>query len=215
MKIERKFYPVELKSGDSEALTLTAVVSTERRDRQNDIMRARGCKTDSEKIPVLFSHGMGPMASEPVGKVNRLWVDQWKNVPAVFASMQFYPDETGRRLYEKIMGGYLNSWSIGFFANFYKPLEGGGRDVTDWTLLEASAVSVPANADTTTILESASFQALQLKFMDSDPGRSKRYVFQGRECSLSELNYHIRGLVDRVIKRTVVEQFEKMRGRVR
>lgn len=43
--------------------------------------------------------------------------------------------------------GALDSVSIGFQARAYDELPNGGRLFKDWTLLELSVVSVPANSD--------------------------------------------------------------------
>lgn len=135
---------------------------------------------------------MGPLSTEPIGKILQLSIGQWKEVPAVFASIEFFPDETGKRLFDKIVGGYLNSWSVGFVVNGYIHLEDGGRDVFDWTLLEASAVAVPANADTTTIIESGNYQGLQMKMITDGtkklkPENIKFHLGDGRYCSMKEL----------------------------
>jgi hypothetical protein len=172
--MERKFYPTELKNADGERLELTAVISTEKKDRQGDIMRAHGMRTDSDTVPVLFAHGFGPQNSEPIGRVDRLWVDTWKSYPAVLALIRLFPDDLGRRLYQKMVAGFLNSWSIGYIVNDYIPLNGGGRDCKIWTLYETSAVSVPANADTTTLIESGKFQGVQCKFLNPDDQRGTR-----------------------------------------
>jgi HK97 family phage prohead protease len=163
--MERKSYPCELKSVDEEKLLVTAVISTERKDRQQDIMRSAGMRTDSDKIPVLFSHGMGAPGMDPIGKINKLWVDSWKGYPCVCAAVQLFPDDLGRRLYKKMVEGYLNSWSIGYTVQDYDRLSDGGRDCKIWTLYECSAVSVPANADTTTLIESGKFTGFQCKFL--------------------------------------------------
>jgi len=199
--MEHKIYEMQLKSADEKALAVTAVISNERPDRQSDIMRARGMRTDSDKIPVLFSHGMGPLGSEPVGKITRLWVDQWKGYPGIFAGITMYPDEVGTRLYDKMVNGFLNSWSIGFIINDYKRLENGGRDVIDWTLMEASATPTPANADTTTLIEKGIFEGLEMKFLR--PGEKIIPTVH-----IDDL------LVSRIIKETCKREIDRMRGRV-
>jgi phage head maturation protease len=41
----------------------------------------------------------------------------------------------------------LNAVSVGFIPKEASPLEEGGMEITEWELLEFSAVSVPANQD--------------------------------------------------------------------
>lgn len=43
--------------------------------------------------------------------------------------------------------GMLNAVSVGFIPKEASPLEEGGMEITEWELLEFSAVSVPANQD--------------------------------------------------------------------
>lgn len=43
--------------------------------------------------------------------------------------------------------GMLNAVSVGFIPKDASPLEEGGMEITEWELLEFSAVSVPANQD--------------------------------------------------------------------
>jgi HK97 family phage prohead protease len=158
--MERKFFEQQLKQIDSENLTVVAVISVERKDRQGDVLRSRGCRTDTKTVPVLFGH----QPSEPVGKCEKIWVDSHDGYPAVLSRIKFFPDEQGKKLFQKITQGFLDQWSVGFIANDYENFHDGGRDIKVWTLLEASSVPVGACQYTTTLTEAEKSQSMQFKF---------------------------------------------------
>jgi hypothetical protein len=145
--IEYKIFET-LTKGYSEAdLTVEHFISTEERDRGGDIMRADGMKING-RISVLFSHGFGPLGQEPIAKA--LWVKagEFKGKKGVMAKTQYYPDNIGRRLWEKATQGYMGNWSIGFIPLKWEDIKNGkgfGRDIKEWELLEYSQVGVPMN----------------------------------------------------------------------
>jgi len=156
MPIEYKTFGAEVKAFDDTNLTVDHFISTEHKDRGGDIMRAKGMKIVGKPV-VLLLHGRGSMGSEPVGKPLSIDVDEYKGQPGILAKTQFFPDEVGTRLYQKVKGGFLPNWSIGYMVDEAKDLmrEGkyDGRDVTKWTLLEYSPVGVPMNPFAQTIKE--------------------------------------------------------------
>jgi hypothetical protein len=156
MPIEYKTFAAEVKQFDDESLTVSHFISTEHKDRGGDIMRAKGMKVVGKPV-VLLLHGRGSMGSEPVGKPLSIDVDEFKGQPGILAKTQFFPDDVGTRLYQKVKGGFLPNWSIGYMVDEAKDLlrEGkyDGRDVTKWTLLEYSPVGVPMNPFAQTIKE--------------------------------------------------------------
>jgi hypothetical protein len=156
MKIEHKIFEAEVKAFDDENLIVENFISTEHKDRGGDIMRAKGMKIVGKPV-VLLLHGRGPMGSEPVGKPLSITIDEFKGQPGILARTQFFNDETGQRLYQKIKGGFIPNWSIGYSVDEAKDLlrEGryDGRDVTKWQLLEYSPVGVPMNPFAQTVKE--------------------------------------------------------------
>jgi len=166
MTIQYKVFESEVKAADDEALVIKHIISSETQDRGGDIMRVAGMRIVGKPV-VLMLHGRGPMGSEPVGKPLSVGPDTWKGKPVIMAETQFYPDETGRRLYEKAKNGYLPNWSIGYSVEEAKDiLKDGrynGREVTKWTLLEWSPVGVPMQPDAQTIKE----------FLDADDAGSR------------------------------------------
>lgn len=156
MKIEHKIFEAEVKAFDDENLILEHFISTEHKDRGGDVMRAKGMKIVGKPV-VLMLHGRGPMGSEPIAKPLSITVDEFKGQPGVLAKTQYFPDDTGRRLYLKSKGGYMPNWSIGYAVDEAKDImEAGrfaGRDVTKWQLLEYSPVGVPMNPFAQTVKE--------------------------------------------------------------
>jgi hypothetical protein len=156
MPIEYKVFESEVKAADDEALVIKHIISSETKDRGGDVMRVSGMRIVGKPV-VLMLHGRGPMGSEPVGKPLSVGPDTWKGKPVIMAETQFFPDETGRRLYQKAKNGYLPNWSIGYTVEEAKDLlkDGryNGREVLRWTLLEWSPVGVPLQPDAQTIKE--------------------------------------------------------------
>jgi hypothetical protein len=156
MPIKYKTFEAQVKAFDDENLILEHFISTEHKDRDGDVMRAKGMKIVGKPV-VLLLHGRGSMGSEPVGKPLSITVDEFKGEPGILAKTQFFPDDVGRRLYGKAKGGFLPNWSIGYKVDEAKDLlrEGkyDGRDVTKWQLFEYSPVGVPANPFAQTIKE--------------------------------------------------------------
>jgi hypothetical protein len=156
MKIEHKMFESEVKTFDDENLIVEHFISTEHKDRGGDIMRAKGMRIVGKPV-VLLLHGRGPMGGEPVAKPLSIAIDEFKGQPGILAKTQFFPDEVGIRLYQKIKGGWIPNWSIGYSVDEAKDLmrEGryDGRDVTKWQLYEYSPVGVPMNPFAQTIKE--------------------------------------------------------------
>jgi hypothetical protein len=156
--MEHKLFSSEVKEADEKALAVTHMISTENVDRAGDIVRADGMILDGHPV-VLWAHGRdAAVGSEPIAKP--LWIKSavHKGVKGIMAKTAFFPDQLGRRLYEKVRDGFLSGWSIGFSIDRAVPINGGpGRDIKSWRLLEFSLVSVPCNADATTLEQSGIF----------------------------------------------------------
>lgn len=151
MQIEHKIFEAEIKESNESDLTVTHFISTETKDRGGDIMRAAGMKIRGKPV-VLLSHGRGAMGTEPIAKP--VWIQQgsYKGKPGVMAKTQFFPDEIGKRLWEKTVNGYMPNWSIGYSVIKSTDVDNfRGRDITEWELLEYSPVGVPMNPDAQTI----------------------------------------------------------------
>jgi hypothetical protein len=191
MMMERKIFDAEVKASDAKALIVEHFISTESKDRVGDIVRASGMKVRGKPV-VLLSHGHdGTMGSEPIAKPLSLKKGEFKGVKGVVARTQFFPDEIGKRLFEKTVGGYMPNWSIGFISlestprpekQSDSPMMRGGRDITKWELLEYSLVGVPAQPDAQTISEmdpSKNVEYVAVKFLSSDRKNEKEELLDG------------------------------------
>src|SRR4030042_296001 len=155
--MEKKSFVSEVKAYNEADLTVEHMISTEKRDRGGDILRADGMKVNG-RVVVLQSHGMGLMGNEPIAKPIWIRKGDFKGSKGIMAKTQFFADETGRRLWKKVVEGFAPNFSVGFlpikFDYFRDDL--GGRDVSEWELLEYSLVGVPMQPDA---------QALAFKIM--------------------------------------------------
>lgn len=165
-KLMYKSFKAEVKDFNDAELTVTHFISTEEVDRSGDIMRSDGMKLRG--VPaVLKEHGFDLIQGrEPIAKPLSITtgVDA-KGHKGILVKTQYYdgahltpPDNTGRRLYEKAKGGFMDKWSIGYMAIQATPIAGGGRDVKEWELHEYSQVAVPDNMGATTAAGKANAQ---------------------------------------------------------
>jgi len=158
MEMERKvFSDVETKG--LEDLQVEALISTERRDRGGDVLLAGGMKITGRPV-VLMAHGTGPMGQEAIAKpIFIKKTDTPKK--GILARIQFFPDDVGKRLWKKIVEGYLVNWSIGWLPLKwdYRTEPGGERTriVSEWELLELSPVAVPMNPEAQTIFQKSAW----------------------------------------------------------
>lgn len=156
--MEVKAFKAEVKEFNDKDLTITHFISTEEVDRSGDIMLADGM-TMRGMPAVLKEHGFDPaQGREPIAKPLNITIGtDAKGNKGILVTTQYYdgsslvpPDNTGRRLYEKAKGGFMDKWSIGFMVMDASPRAGGGRKVAKWELLEYSQVGVPDNMGATT-----------------------------------------------------------------
>ncbi len=178
MTIERKVFAAEIKAHDKENLIVEHFISTETPDRGGDIVRAAGMRIKGKPV-VLLGHGRGAMGSEPIAKPLSITRDTYKGKPGIFARTQFFNDETGQRLFEKTVGGFMPNWSIGFIPIKSMDIDGGmGRDIKEWDLLEYSLVGVPMNPEAQTMKDMETVGEIDFKIMpDGEPvdGDEKPY----------------------------------------
>lgn len=155
MNIEHKIFGAEVKEFDEKDLTVTHFISTEKRDRGGDILYSDGMRIEGKPV-VLFQHGFGESGMEPIAKAIWIKKGEFKNRKGIQAKTQFYPDDLGRRLWDKTTHGYMPNWSIG-----WRPLPGKSemkterdgsqiRHVYEWDLFEYSIVGVPMQSDAQT-----------------------------------------------------------------
>jgi hypothetical protein len=155
MEKEYKVFEAEVKESSEKDLTVVHFISTERRDRGRDILYANGMKMEGRPV-VLFQHGFNEaIGSEPIAKP--LWIKpgEFKNRKGIQAKTQFYPDDLGKRLWQKTVEGYMPNWSVGWrpLRHEFKTEKDGVeiRHVYEWELLEYSLVAVPMQPDAQTL----------------------------------------------------------------
>lgn len=146
---EIKTYVSEIKEVDNENLIIEHFISTEHEDRSKDIMIADGMIINGEVV-VLKEHGKGDMGNEPIAKPISIYFDvKADGTKGIVAKTQYFPDEEGKRLFQKAADGYMPNFSIGFIPLISSPRTGGGRIVKKWELVEYSQVGVPDNPNAT------------------------------------------------------------------
>ena len=167
--IEHSLTTVVKDSNETEN-TITHLISTPRIDYVRDVMNPYGCNDQilRKNKGVFWNHSWSESTSLPIGK--NLWIKKTKE--GVLAQTQYAAAESefAAEVYRLVKGGYLNSYSIGFFANewdlimlkdlielingkFEIPNAGDYDDKTQvwyhakWNCYEYSNVGVPMNQD--------------------------------------------------------------------
>lgn len=191
----RKGFTSELKDADREDLTIVAHISTMDLDRDGEVVLPDGARLEEyRKNPVvLWHHDYGP-DSLPIGK--NLWIKTDKR--GLLAKTQFNPkDDFARDVFGLYADGYMAGWSIGADA-----VE--RRDATEdeikkhpewarakaiwaaWTLLEYSAVKVPANPNALTLesLGSRALAPITLKYLGLETPKQEEAMAAGEPVLL-------------------------------
>lgn len=149
--MEYKVCTSELKQSDDTNFILDHFISTETQDDGGDVLLADGMITRG-KVVVLFQHGYDMQKGhEPIAKPLSIVVGiNAAGAKGIIARTQFFPDEQGKRLYQKSKDGYAPNWSVGWNPLQVEPIVGGGRRVTKWQLMEYSLVAVGMNPEAVT-----------------------------------------------------------------
>ncbi len=138
---------------DDDEHTVTAVISTDVVDRDNEVMKPNGANLENfMKNPVvLWAHNY----TEPsIGKA--LWVKTTRK--HITAKTKFADTPRAEEIYQLYRGGYLKAFSIGFIpTESHKPepkeiekrpeLAKARLIIDKWELLEYSPVPVPSNPE--------------------------------------------------------------------
>lgn len=144
----------ETRSADSEELRVHVVMTTPTLDRQGDIVVPTGVRLEAfRRNPVvLWAHRYD---MPPVGAVD---VPTLRVGPkGIEADVVFDGGSAaGREVHGLYRRGVLRAWSVGFIPLKHEVIEDRGSRkvtgyrVTEWELLELSAVPVPANPEALT-----------------------------------------------------------------
>lgn len=136
--------------------TVRFKISSEVVDRDGDILIAKGCDfTNFAKNPQFLA--FHNYREYPLGIPKNWGIDG----DSVYCDVYFptleelatdaeQASEKAKLVdftYHCYKTGMLNAVSVGFIPKEASPLKEGGKEITEWELLEFSAVSVPANQD--------------------------------------------------------------------
>ena len=145
-----------VKTEELEKRTVRFKISSEVVDRDGDILIAKGCDfTNFAKNPQFLA--FHNYHEYPLG-IPKNWGIEGD---AVYCDVYFpkleelatdakQASEKAKLVdftYHCYKTGMLNAVSVGFIPKEAIPLKEGGTEITEWELLEFSAVSVPANQD--------------------------------------------------------------------
>jgi len=149
---KRKQFIAEIKADDEER-TITAVISTDAIDRDNEILLPKGVNFEQYlKNPVVqWAHDY---SSPPIART--LWITRGRK--QITAKAKFADTVFADEVYNLYKGGFLKAFSVGFIPTKShiptpddikkKPEWAEASRVYDnWELLEFSAVPVPSNPE--------------------------------------------------------------------
>lgn len=158
-------YQAEVRAVDGEERTVTSTVNTASVDRYKTVIAPEGIDLMAyRKNPVvLWEHGKDPTrGSKPIGK--NLWIRQVGST--LQAKTVFWDDEYSRSIFDMYKEGMLSGWSINVLPDpdsSSPPTKEELRARPELSecrmvyrkgeLAEYSAVAVPGNSETLTILE--------------------------------------------------------------
>lgn len=140
--------PVEMKTIDKEAGTLEAIFSTQDVDRHGDTIIQEGWYLKAfKKNPVIINSHNYHDAAEVIGKAANVKVEKKKLQGKITFAINENPK--AKIIFDLYAGGFLNAFSVGMIIDKFAENKDGSTDwwtIEEATLLEVSAVSVPANA---------------------------------------------------------------------
>ncbi len=142
---------------DTDERSITAIISTEGVDRENEVLLPKGAKFDAYlKNPVvLWAHNY---SATPIAR--SAWIKRGRdsNRNVIKAKAVFAETDKANEVYELFKGGFLNAFSVGFLPlKSHRPTPDeikkkpewaeATRIFDEWEMLEFSAVPVPANSE--------------------------------------------------------------------
>lgn len=145
-----------VKAEELEERTVRFKISSEVVDRDGDILIAKGCDfTNFAKNPQFLA--FHNYHEYPLGipknwgiEGDAVYCDVYFPTIEELSTDKESASEKAKLVdftYHCYKTGMLNAVSVGFIPKEASPLEEGGMEITEWELLEFSAVSVPANQD--------------------------------------------------------------------
>lgn len=144
--------PIEVKKVDKEKFTLTMIASVQSEDRHGDILVQSGVILDNYlKNPVILNSHNYYDATEVIARATRTEVIGKGKRARIEQDWLFAVNENPKAkiIFDLYAGGFLHASSVGFLVRAFAKDDKGNTDyftITEWELLEVSAVSVPAQA---------------------------------------------------------------------
>lgn len=125
-------------------------------DRIGDMILPGAFKKAALPIPMLFGHDL----SDPVGT----WDTATEKADGFYLSGKMLVEDVARarEVFALVKSGAARGTSIGFITKKAKSLAGGGREISDLELLEASIVTVPMHPGARVTSAKSAVQALAL-----------------------------------------------------
>lgn len=148
--IVRSTANIQVKTIDEANRTITAIASSETRDRYGDVVKQDGIQVKNfMKNPVIpFAHKYKEL---PVAKALKVWKGKEGGKKVTYFKAQFADFEFAETVFKLLKEGFLNAFSIGFAPRSWEDAKEDGigwtRYFTKTELLEISVVPVPANPD--------------------------------------------------------------------
>jgi hypothetical protein len=179
-KLIRKTYQASETKAVDDSRSLIVTISTVNPDRSGDVVIPGGVKLENYlKNPVVaFAHRYNELA---LAKAENIMV----NADSIQAKVTFPKagvSPLSDQVYELYKGGFMNAWSIGFIPGKWADLQNGGRQFSEWELLEFSAVLVPDNPEALTIMRSKGIDTAPIeKAMEEDAEEETKGVIQFKE----------------------------------
>lgn len=170
-------YDARIDDVDGDERTVVAVVTTDAIDRHKEVVLPSGIDLKAYRANpvVLWSHNSSfGHDLPPIGKC--VWIKPTGDRKGLVAKTQFAKDEFSANIFELFKDGFLKGFSIGFqpeMEAMSAPTSKELRDRPEWkdvrtiyrksSLLEYSAVSIPANAEALAIAVSKGLVCDQLR----------------------------------------------------
>lgn len=125
-------------------------------DRIGDVILPGAFKKAVMPIPMLFGHDL----SDPVGT----WDVATEKADGLHLSGKMLVNDVvrAREVFALVQSGAAKGMSIGFITKKARSLPGGGREISDLELLEASIVTVPMHPGARVTSAKSAVQALAL-----------------------------------------------------
>jgi len=182
--IERRYTAGSPRSYDKGSRTVEAVLSKGspvERFYGTEVLRIDPSSVNLDRIvtggvPLLDSHNAYGI-SGALGRVKKAWFDR----NALMGQLAFNDTDEGRKAEGMVSRGEISGISVGYRVNGWEITDGEGRVInpdrvrwddddltftaTDWDLLEASLVAIPADADAV---------------IRNHPGEDRRHIFSAR-----------------------------------